>query len=232
MSNSAKCSNCRKTQKELPIPLKRCAQCKNQWYCSRECQKTDWKRHKKVCSSTFGKPKSTSTRKATSRLVCFNPNPLKALNDGTWLHNRPKNDVFKLLVDTYRIKMEEQYVFEGDVEEGSIYAGAGPESALRHFRNFLVRIINAERSKKLLPVWWSKDSFKECLQFARNDKFSNVGFPLKKNDIQEHYSQMDMPIQLSMFAEKIDESLDDDSDDTSEDTFEDTFEDTSEDEMY
>lgn len=29
---------------------KRCARCKNQWYCSRECQKDAWKTHSKECS--------------------------------------------------------------------------------------------------------------------------------------------------------------------------------------
>ena len=31
------------------IDFKKCGQCKCQRYCSRECQKSDWKEHKKVC---------------------------------------------------------------------------------------------------------------------------------------------------------------------------------------
>lgn len=27
----------------------RCSKCKNEWYCSRECQLTRWKEHKKMC---------------------------------------------------------------------------------------------------------------------------------------------------------------------------------------
>ena len=28
----------------------RCARCKDIWYCSAECQKQDWKRHKAACA--------------------------------------------------------------------------------------------------------------------------------------------------------------------------------------
>mmetsp|Transcript_23536 Transcript_23536/g.22568 ORF Transcript_23536/g.22568 Transcript_23536/m.22568 type:complete len:138 (-) Transcript_23536:243-656(-) len=32
---------------------KRCSRCKAIWYCSAECQRSDWKTHKKVCNDTF-----------------------------------------------------------------------------------------------------------------------------------------------------------------------------------
>ena len=32
-------------------PLVNCGKCKNIYYCSRECQKTDWKRHKIRCAN-------------------------------------------------------------------------------------------------------------------------------------------------------------------------------------
>jgi len=38
-----KCGHC---QKEA---TKRCSKCKQEFYCSRECQVTHWKEHKKVC---------------------------------------------------------------------------------------------------------------------------------------------------------------------------------------
>lgn len=48
---AATCTVCKKPQSELPNALKSCAKCQTQQYCSRECQKADWSRHKKECAS-------------------------------------------------------------------------------------------------------------------------------------------------------------------------------------
>jgi splicing suppressor protein 51 len=44
------CATCKKTGTETPN-LKRCAKCKTTYYCSPDCQKADWKSHKKQCSA-------------------------------------------------------------------------------------------------------------------------------------------------------------------------------------
>ncbi|KAF2092664.1 hypothetical protein NA57DRAFT_82032 [Rhizodiscina lignyota] len=46
---AGKCEGCLKPVKSFPKPLSRCAKCRSAWYCSRECQKNNWKEHKKVC---------------------------------------------------------------------------------------------------------------------------------------------------------------------------------------
>lgn len=51
MSDESSCQVCKKTQSQLPNPLKNCAKCHTQAYCSRECQKNDWKEHKKQCGT-------------------------------------------------------------------------------------------------------------------------------------------------------------------------------------
>jgi hypothetical protein len=60
------------------VRLRRCTSCQKQWYCSRECQKKDWKRHRTECRPLREKPsaqeawqeleqilRSTSVAKAT-----------------------------------------------------------------------------------------------------------------------------------------------------------------------
>ena len=43
---SAKCSNCKGREQKMMA----CGQCKQAFYCSKECQKKDWKQHKKSCA--------------------------------------------------------------------------------------------------------------------------------------------------------------------------------------
>lgn len=50
------CAGCKKSPTSLSQALKRCARCKEVFYCSRECQKTDWKSHKKSCNKTPRRP--------------------------------------------------------------------------------------------------------------------------------------------------------------------------------
>ena len=41
------CRNCFKNEKDDGIKALRCSRCKKVYYCSRECQKEDYKRHKR-----------------------------------------------------------------------------------------------------------------------------------------------------------------------------------------
>ena len=53
-----KCANCSKTEGEIledgtKVELKRCLRCKKVWYCSRECQKTNYSLHKRYCHAVY-----------------------------------------------------------------------------------------------------------------------------------------------------------------------------------
>ncbi|KAF8972355.1 hypothetical protein BDZ97DRAFT_1913561 [Flammula alnicola] len=48
------CTNCGKLGDNDDVDLKKCAGCKLVHYCSQQCQKENWPRHKPNCSSDFG----------------------------------------------------------------------------------------------------------------------------------------------------------------------------------
>ena len=106
------CACCMKNEKDLPGPLKHCARCKRTLYCSRECQSSNWKRHKKLCG-----------------LDSFNGLPEKV--------------VFAHLIDAYRLRVEDDYVFNGNVYNSTIYGGGDPT---RHFQRYWIRPRNERTS--------------------------------------------------------------------------------------
>jgi hypothetical protein len=58
------CGGCKKDSSWFSAGMKSCAECRNATYCSRECQKVDWKQHKKSC----GKGGETLSGQASSAI--------------------------------------------------------------------------------------------------------------------------------------------------------------------
>jgi mitochondrial splicing suppressor protein 51 len=114
---SFKCAHCDQTTGSGGQPLKRCAKCQTTRYCSRECQKSDFKQHKKQCAglaniraTTSGNPKpSVDSSTAIKNLDTPIAKPFTALMERKWLHDRCEKDVFKLLIDAHRLRMNDEY---------------------------------------------------------------------------------------------------------------------------
>lgn len=71
------------------------------------------------------------------------------LEDGTQLDNRAETDTFKLLVQVYRLHIEDECNFNSDVDDDSIYVGGNPKIGFCGF------LRSAELARKFLPSWWS-----------------------------------------------------------------------------
>jgi len=212
-STESKCANCARTAAEAGKSLKGCAKCHSVKYCGRECQKADWKQHKKVCASNAaanaGSDNTTSktvplnftqqATNATNALKVTMDKPFHRLDSKTWLHDRPEVDVYKLLIDCYRLRMEDDYNLEGDADVDGLYGGA--ESGEPGFRRFL-RL--AEQKPALLPPWWSLEKRAACLVSGRKTgAWSDLTCAIEKSDLQEHYDDGAMPMQLRMLGEQI-----------------------------
>jgi len=201
-----KCAACNKTNTDSAVPLKRCAKCQITLYCSRDCQKADWKNHKKVCATnaagfvnaTASSSFSASTSPSPNGLTVTVNKPFHRLNDKTWLHDRPDSDVYQLLIDTYRFRMQDNFTLEGDRSKDSIYAGEADGRV--GFDAFLrLASINA-----LLPSWWSKEKADEYMALGLNNgSWSSLTRKVEKSQLIEHYGNGEMPMQLRLFGEQV-----------------------------
>jgi splicing suppressor protein 51 len=197
--------------------LQQCSKCKSVKYCSKECQKKDWKAHKKLCpvlaqmratqgagaeASGAGGGPSSSAGAGSERIKNLETpisKPFHKLDSGTWLHGRTEKDVFQLLIDSFRLRLDDEYNFRGDVEMDTIYDGSADSS--RAFKRYLRKV---ERKTGLLPPWWNDAKAKECVRFGlRQDQWADLRSAVTKGGIVEYYASPLMPMQLRMLAEDV-----------------------------
>jgi splicing suppressor protein 51 len=124
------CETCKKTASAANVDaLKQCAKCKKTVYCSRECQKADWKAHKNICAlqaqAAFkAEDSSTYSSPRLNDLETHIPNPFTRLDEGKYLHDRLEKDVYKLLIDSFRLRQADECNLENKTTPRSIYTGA------------------------------------------------------------------------------------------------------------
>lgn len=197
------CTSCKKSPPE--VDLKRCAKCSITPYCSRDCQKADWKVHKKICGRQSDAKTSASDGAATANLsppkgleqgvAC----PFTRLDNNTWLYDRSEKDVYGLLIDAYRLREEDMYNIEGETDRDSIYGGAA--NGLGGFQRFLERV---EACPSLLPPWWDAKKKTDCeLLGMTPSQWYDLRQAVEKSDIIKHYGDSQFPMQLRMFAEAV-----------------------------
>ena len=198
------CANCNKTGFNVPN-LKMCAKCRVTRYCSRDCQMAHWKVHKKVCAKQAAAASSLNAVHNTDyesprvkNLEKHVSKPFTRLDNNAWLHDRPENDVYKLLIDAFRMRQEDSSTMDGDFDKDSIYTGASDSTA--GFRKFIQL---ASTRANLLPSWWSPEKQKKCENFGLGNNWSNLKRKVNKAAIIEHYGDDKMPMQMRMFAEVV-----------------------------
>ena len=119
-----------------------------------------------------------------------------ALAQNTYLHSFSEKDAFNQVIDSYRLRVEDDYSFRG--ETSGLY---NQENPLPHFRKYLDL---AESRQGVLPKWWSKEKREACEKLALDSsQWSDLNCAVEKSDIQEHYKDNMMPMKLRILAEKI-----------------------------
>ncbi|KAL8949554.1 MAG: hypothetical protein Q9222_004346 [Ikaeria aurantiellina] len=123
---------------------------------------------------------------------------LDGLFGGSNLDKLSKEDCYVQLIDSYRLRVEDDYVFTG--EAGGIYGGEDPTEEFAEFLDL------AETRAGLLPGWWSPETRKACEAMGASgskDGWANLSCAVEKHDIQEHYKSPTMPMRLRLLAEKV-----------------------------
>ncbi|USP79097.1 uncharacterized protein yc1106_06371 [Curvularia clavata] len=208
MSETAlKCSACGKTATDKGVvTLNRCSRCKKTIYCNRDCQKADWKTHKKICAqqANAGTAKSNSTSSNSHFAPALNdleqhvPNPFTRLDQGKYLHDHPKLDVFKLLIDSFRLLQEDDLQFDLKVTLESVCTGAA--SSIEPFKKYLTL---AATRPGLLPPWWTPETQRECEEFGESGAWNSLHKIVTKAEVIAHYGGSLVPVQLRMLADAI-----------------------------
>lgn len=130
--------------------------------------------------------------------------PYHHLNSKTWLHDRPEEDVYKLLIDCFRMRQHDDFTTEGLKDKDGLYGGASHSQA--GFKRFLVK---AEARQDLLPQWWFMGkAAANCLRMggglgAAGTEWSSLTRKVDKAAIIDHYANPEMPMQLRMLGEQI-----------------------------
>ncbi|KAJ6144464.1 MYND domain protein [Penicillium chermesinum] len=219
------CNTCKKPE-DPAAPLKRCGKCKSAWYCTRECQTKNWKTHKKLCAQTAqaAANQSTATPGAEPRaratwqklssasgagdaedhvepgqsvaLDTVISKPFHKLHDKTWLHGRTERDVYKLLIDTYRLRLDDDYTFSGILQTGT-ERRTGAWVVSRASWPAL------NRSPACFRSGGRKAKAAECLALGKSSKDWGLQFAVEKHDIVDLYKNPTMPMQLRMFGEQV-----------------------------
>lgn len=186
-------------QTDLPQPLKRCAKCQTTTYCSRECQKGDWKSHKRICASNASarsEPSSTPGPSTGAHNPGFDvANALLGLGNDDFLHSLPERKAYIQLIDCFRMRMEDEYTFGAN--NFGIYGGDDPVPVFKKFLDL------AEKRDRLLPSWWNREKRRECERLAMGgDRWADISCAVEKSDIQEHYGDGMMPMKLRILGRR------------------------------
>lgn len=128
----------------------------------------------------------------------------------TWLHDRSEADFFKLLIDTYRLRLIQDPKKAGDgdahVDKHNHDHDHGNNSdPTESFRSFLYLF---DTNPSLLPKWWTAAKAEECIRLGQDDQgWSSLRHSLRRSltkaDVIEHHGDEQLGVQLRLFGEQV-----------------------------
>lgn len=188
------------------------------YLCTNECGAARQLAHKRVCAllAAFDDPSSIANAdlpldpltppppafrlalpppdpEVRGALVAGNvPEPFHQLQARTWLHNRPEPDVFRLLIDAYRVQTTD-FILAG-------YYSRSAVPCLLGLTRFLLDLYR--RAPDLLPPWWDVDAHHRCRQSGmRGGTWNDLRWGVGRGDVIRAYQDRTMSTQVAIFTE-------------------------------
>ncbi|KAI9096641.1 hypothetical protein DFS34DRAFT_149443 [Phlyctochytrium arcticum] len=100
-----------------------------------------------------------------------------------------KSRVYKRFIDSYRLRVEDEYVF-ARINRG-LYTPEGTKDPTIPFNDFKKYIKKAE-DKKMFPSWWSSEDTKAMLKMAMSDEWADINYAVEKSDVTKHYGYLSL----------------------------------------
>ncbi|KAI1745196.1 putative MYND domain protein [Xylaria scruposa] len=200
--------------------LQKCSKCTT-LYCSQDCQKHDWKTHKEICGKQAPEQPETVPSPPNGLSKSSTVSIMKSSGYMSEIIAWPQYFLFYdaqpdgVLIDTYRMRVEEEYDFENDAPLDTIHCigirdcttkttdqakqyGGGARSNLAGFRSFLRM---AATRPGLLPSWWNADKQEKCEVLAMDSsQWHYLGRTIYRDDVIDHYGDGRCALQLRMLG--------------------------------
>ncbi|KAL2125653.1 hypothetical protein VTJ04DRAFT_2018 [Mycothermus thermophilus] len=145
--------------------------------------------------------------------------PFTHLSHGTWLLNRPPTDVYCILIDAFRLRLDDEAVWEHrpgghnpipvrhEVTESKELAELEEKihttELVQRFQVFL-RILT-DFQPLLLPDWWDESHQNACegMILGEADLWYDIRLPVTRADVVEYYHDFKFAMQLRIFAAQV-----------------------------
>ncbi|KAF1810952.1 hypothetical protein P152DRAFT_475015 [Eremomyces bilateralis CBS 781.70] len=111
---------------------------------------------------------------------------------GTWLYHRPDRDVDKLLIDTYRVQLQEN-------PAGARHAGLGGNGN-PSFDGFVRFLHFFENKRMMFPPFWNIKRIYDGEWLGRKDGWTNLKRPIDVDAVNAHYGDDTMLMQMKAFG--------------------------------
>ncbi|KAL1302359.1 hypothetical protein AAFC00_002763 [Neodothiora populina] len=200
-----------KASESLENTLKPCEKCQQVKFCSEKCE---IRATEAGCFHTYCCPAYLQRHQIRESLVCAQAAmderraqqasdealiDAKSENIRGWLTNLVQNDVFGVLIDSYRLRADDEFVFEK--KRRGLYAGGRNNKPIDDFKDFLNR---AEQAKpKLLPHWLNYSRRLLCERKAEGCSSPQLMLKINERQINDTYFHKDWPIMMRTLASKI-----------------------------